>query len=128
MMQNLIFNILLALVVAIAGIIAKTLLPYLKQKKEEAMAKLRATKWAWAADIIDAVVRAVQQTVEQDIHGEEKKQVAVKYIRDILNQAGIYLTEMEINTLIEAAVQTMNENNLQVLPEPLLKYEEGIIK
>ena len=76
-MENLIFNVLMALVVAIVGIIAKTLLPYLKAKEEEALAKLRRTKWSWAADIIDAVVRAVEQTVSDEIHGDDKKALAV---------------------------------------------------
>ena len=124
-MQDLIFNVLMALVVAIAGIIAKSLLPYIKQKKQEAMAKLRATKWAWAADIIDAVVRAVEQTVTDDIHGEEKKQIAIKYISDIFNKAGISLTDTEINTLIEAAVKTMNDNGIIEL-EPIEVNPDGM--
>ena len=63
MMNNMIFNVLMALIVALIGVITKTLLPYLSEKKAEATAKIRQTRWAWAADIIDAVVRAVEQTV-----------------------------------------------------------------
>lgn len=107
-MNNLIFNVLMALVVAICGVIARTLLPYLKAKKEEAMAQIRRTKWAWAADIIDAVVRAVEQTVGEEIHGADKKAVAVEYIKSMFAQSGITLTDDEISKLIEAAVQTMN--------------------
>ena len=128
MMQNLIFNVLMALVVAIVGIVANTLLPYLKQKKEEATAKIRQTKWAWAADIIDAVVRAVEQTVEEDLHGEAKKDVAIQYISDILSRAGLTLSDVEINTLIEAAVNTMNaENTIEF--EPIeVTTEESVIE
>ena len=102
-MENLIFNVLMALVVAIVGIIAKTLLPYLKAKEEEALAKLRRTKWSWAADIIDAVVRAVEQTVSDEIHGDE-----------LLNQNGISLSDKQIDALIEAAVHTMNDSIIDV--------------
>ena len=113
-MENLIFNVLMALVVAIVGIIAKTLLPYLKAKEEEALAKLRRTKWSWAADIIDAVVRAVEQTVSDEMHGDDKKALAVKYITELLNQNGISLSDKQIDALIEAAVHTMNDSIIDV--------------
>ena len=112
--SNLIFNILMALVVAIAGIIARQLLPYLREKKEEATEKIRQTKWSWCADIIDAVVRAVEQTVGDEIHGEEKKAEAVKLIRRIFYQAGLHLSDDQIDALIEAAVQEMNSGTMEV--------------
>lgn len=113
-MNNLLFNVLMALVVTIAGIVAKTLLPYIEQKTAEAEARLRSTKWAWAADIIEAVVRAVEQTVAEDIHGQEKKDQAIYYITRLLQENGIDLTSEEIDTLIEAAVQALNENYIKI--------------
>lgn len=113
-MNNLVFNVLMALIVAMIGVITKTLLPYLKEKKEEATAKIRQTRWAWAADIIDAVVRAVEQTVSDEIHGEGKKEIAVKYIEELLAQNGIELSHEQIDALIEAAVQAMNEGTIQI--------------
>lgn len=107
----------MALIVAIAGIVAKTLLPYLEEKRAEVEAKLRNTRWSWAVDIVDAVVRAVEQTVEEDIHGEEKKRIAIKYIEKLLNDNGIALTYDEINTLVEAAVNTMNSGFISVETE-----------
>ena len=103
-MEKLIFNVLMALVVA------RELLPYIEKKKEEAEAKIRRTKWAWTVDIVDAVVRAVEQTVTEDIHGKEKKEIAEKYIEKFLKEYGINITYTEIDALIEAAVHTMNEN------------------
>ena len=116
-MNNLFFNICMALIVAIAGIVAKTLLPYLEEKRAEVEAKLRNTRWSWAVDIVDAVVRAVEQTVEEDIHGEDKKRIAIKYIEKLLNDNGIALTYDEINTLVEAAVNTMNSGFISVETE-----------
>lgn len=113
-MEKLIYEVLLALIVAIAGIIAKSLIPYLKQKEAEALAKLRQTQWAWAADIIEAVVRAVEQTVSEEIHGEDKKAIAVRYITDIFRQNGIELSHEQIDKLIEAAVQAMNQQSIQI--------------
>ena len=116
-MNNLFFNICMALIVAIAGIVTKTLLPYLEEKRAEVEAKLRNTRWSWAVDIVDAVVRAVEQTVEEDIHGEDKKRIAIKYIEKLLNDNGIALTYDEINTLVEAAVNTMNSGFISVETE-----------
>lgn len=109
-MNELVFNILMALIVAIVGIIAKELLPFIKQKQEELDAQLRKTEWAWAADIVDAVVRAVEQTVADNIHGQDKKDIAIKYINNLLEENGLdYLSDDQINALIEAAVNSMNE-------------------
>lgn len=112
-MDKLVFNILLALAVAIAGIIAKNVLPFLKAKKEEALAKLRETKFAFAADIIDAVVRAVEQTVSEELHGDDKKNLAIKYIQELLAQNGIAITAEQLDVLIESAVQAMNEAKIE---------------
>lgn len=108
MMNTLIFNVLMAVTVSLAGVIMKTLLPYLKEKKEETTARIRKTRWAWAADIIDAVVRAVEQTVSEEVHGEEKKEIAVDYISKLLRQNGLDLSREQVDALVEAAVQTMN--------------------
>jgi len=113
-MEKLVYNILFALIVAIAGIIARELLPYLKNKQAEVTASLRRTQWAWAADIVDAVVRAVEQTVSQEVHGEGKKDIALHYIQRILKENGIELTDDQIDALIEAAVQAMNENYIRI--------------
>lgn len=116
-MNNLLMNVLTAVIVAMIGIITTELLPFLIAKKDEALAKMRRTKWAWAADIIDAAVRAVEQTVAEDVHGINKKKLAVNYIMPWLSKNGITLTEDEIDQLIEAAVQAMNAERLEVETE-----------
>ena len=116
-MNNLLMNVLTAVIVALIGVITTQLLPFLTAKKDEALAKMRRTKWAWAADIIDAAVRAVEQTVAEDVHGINKKKLAVNYIMPWLSKNGITLTEDEIDQLIEAAVQAMNAERLEVEAE-----------
>ena len=113
-MNNLLMNVLTAVIVAMIGVITTQLLPFLTAKKDEALAKMRRTKWAWAADIIDAAVRAVEQTVAEDVHGINKKKLAVNYIMPWLQKNGITLTEDEIDQLIEAAVQAMNAEKIEV--------------
>jgi LL-H family phage holin len=125
MAEKLVFNILMAIVVALAGIIAKELLPYLKRKQEELTARLRKTQWAFAADIVDAVVRAVEQTVSEELHGAGKKDLAVRYIRELLKQNGIYVTAEQLDALIEAAVQAMNAGTIKV---ETLEAREGEIE
>lgn len=114
MVNQLAFNICMALIVALIGVITKTLLPYLKAKKDEATTALRQTRWAWAADIIDAVVRAVEQTVEDGVHGEVKKDEATRLIMDFFRTNHIDLTQEQISALIESAVQAMNSNTIEV--------------
>lgn len=114
MVSTLIYNTLLALIVALIGVITKTLLPYLRAKKEEATTAIRKTKWAWAADIIDAVVRAVEQTVEDGVHGEAKKAEATRLVFDFFRANHIDLTQEQVSALIESAVQAMNSNTIEV--------------
>ena len=114
MLNTMVFNILVALTVALVGIVTRQLLPYLREKRIEATEKIRQTQWSWCADIIDAVVRAIEQTVSDEIHGEDKKAEAAKLIGRIFYQAGLHMTEDQIDALIEAAVQSMNANSLEV--------------
>ncbi len=111
MLNDLIFNVLLALVVGICGVIAHELIPYLHEKTYEAMKALEATKWSWAVGIINEVVRAVEQTVLEE-HGEEKKAIAHQMIWKAMKAADLYLSDEQIDMLIEAAVQAMNEGKL----------------
>lgn len=123
-MDTLIFNVLVAVVVALIGVITKSLLPFLRAKKDEAMARLRRTRWAWAADIVDAAVRAVEQTLSEELHGDDKKYAAASQIRKILGQNGLSLTEDQIDTLIEAAVQAMNAETIEIETEEKAEEEE----
>lgn len=111
MLNELIFNVCLALVVAICGVIARELIPFLREKHNEVIKRIEATKWAWAADIVNEVVRAVEQTVIEK-HGDEKKAIAHRLILKAMKEAGIYLSDEQIDTLIESAVQTLNEDRL----------------
>lgn len=113
MMNDIIFNLLTAVVVAIIGAIANELLPYIKKKKVEAEIQIRQTRWAWVADIVDAAVRAVEQTMAGHLHGQEKKDAAKRYVREILDKNGIRLDDGQIDTLIEAAVRAMNQEILE---------------
>lgn len=112
--STLVFNVISALVLALIGVITKTLLPYLRAKKDEALTALAHTKWSWAVDVVSAVVLAVEQTAEEYMHGEVKKDAATRLITDFFRQNGIDLTTEQISTLIETAVKQMNSNVIEV--------------
>lgn len=119
-MNELIFNVLLAVITALVGIVVKQLIPYLKERKVSADAALKRTRWAWVTEITDAAVRAVEQTAKGAIHGEDKKQAAMAYTKSVLQKSGITMSDEQISTLIEAAVQAMNAQAITI-EEPVLE-------
>ena len=124
MMNELVFNICLAIVVAIFGIIAKSVIPFLRAKKDAAMEQLRSTRYFWIADIVDSVVNAVEQTVKDEIHGDDKKQLAIRYIMEILKENNVEISAEQLSTLIEAAVKAMND----ALPEEIIAVPDNEIE
>ena len=118
-MNDLFFKVLLAVITALIGVIVNQAIPYLKGKYAEAEAKVRQTKWSWAMDVADAAVRAVEQTAAEAIHGNEKKDLAKQFVQSALEQAGVKMTDYQIDTLIEAAVQAMNAQAITI-EEPVL--------
>lgn len=129
MMNELVFNICLAIVVAIFGIIAKSVIPFLKAKKDAAMEQLRDTRWFWVADLVDSAVAAVEQTVKDDMHGDDKKELAMHYIMEVLKENNIEISVDQLNTLIEAAVKAMNDDLpdstvIDAEPDEEIKTEE----
>ena len=59
-----------------------------------------------------AVAKTVVQFVEQcfkDVHGADKLHIALNRACEILNEKGINVTTLEMETLIEAAVAEFNE-------------------
>ena len=124
MMNDLFFKVLLAVITALIGVIVNQAIPYLKGKYAEAEAKVRQTKWSWAMDVADAAVRAVEQTASEAIHGNGKKDLAKQFVKSALEQAGVKMTDYQIDTLIEAAVQAMNADAIKI-EEPANIVTEG---
>lgn len=64
-------------------------------------------------EIKQAVCRTVVRTVEQlykDLHGEEKLHKAMGRASKILEEYGISISEYELVSMIEAAVNEFNDN------------------
>lgn len=67
-----------------------------------------------------AVVRDCVKMVEQvykDIHGQEKFDKAKESILTILEEKGIVISELEMDVLIEAAVQEINKTKEIIFEE-----------
>ena len=91
-------TILYAVITAVGGyigIVAKNLYAkYINDKTKEKVAK--------------TVVQAVEQ-VYKDLHGEEKLNIALDSASEMLEQKGVFVTDLELRMLIEAAVGEFNE-------------------
>lgn len=73
-----------------------------------------------------SVARTVVQGVEQiykDLHGKEKLDKALEAAAAMLLENGIYVTDLELRMLIEAAV---GEFNQVFTAQPLLEIADGI--
>lgn len=60
--------------------------------------------------VVKTVVKAVKQ-LYHDMDGEQKLDIAIDNITEMLMEKGISITELEVRMLIEAAVEEMNENS-----------------
>ena len=101
MFQSMIIDLVLAIICGVTVWVVKTTVPYIK-------AKLESTRYAWAADIIDYTVRAYEQMTEGSGQGDHKYQMVLNQVKAEFEKLGIKLTDRQISTLIEAAVQAMN--------------------
>ena len=59
-------------------------------------------------EVVDTTVKYVEQ-VYKDIHGEEKLNKAKEKALDWLNDKGISISEVELEILVEAAVNGFNQ-------------------
>ncbi len=69
-----------------------------------------------AKDVCRTTVRYVEQ-VYKDLHGREKLRKAMERAADILVSKGIFISENELESLLEAAVNEFNDNFSKTDPE-----------
>ena len=95
---NVILPVIATAVIGIAGYLGTQIKGILQRRADE------KTK----ISVARTVVLAVEQ-IYKDLHGEEKKQMAIEGIRQMLDEKGITITDLEINMLMEAAVAKFND-------------------
>ena len=103
MREEIIYTAAQLLIMIISTLVARYLIPMLKQQTENEKVKQLAMWAEWA-------VRWAEQ-IYHDETGAQRKEHVVQLIMDIARKSNIPLsmfTEQQIDALIEAAVKTMN--------------------
>ena len=129
-MNDIIYNLLLAVITAMGAAFVRYALPWLKKQATKAETDLREKNYTFAAEIIKNLVLAVEQTVsgsgqgevkfdtnlvlavEQTVSGSGQGEVKFDTVESIAKQAfkdaHITITDTQLETLIESAVHSMN--------------------
>lgn len=108
-MQELFVNLIVAIICGLIAWVVKVTIPYIK-------VKIESGRYGWAAEIIEYTVRAYEQ-LEGSGNGDHKYRLVVDQVTAELAKLGINLTDRQISTLIEAAVQAMNAEKMEITNE-----------
>lgn len=104
-MNDVVFEILKAVLVLVIILIAKYLVPWIKLQVE-------GTKHEWLLKWVELAVRSAEQTVLGDKTGPEKKAIVTKFLKEQLQQKNISISDEHLNTLIKAAVYAMKQEQV----------------
>lgn len=99
-MNDILFGILEAVIVAAVAAVARYLIPYIRER-------LRQSRYSWLVDVIDAAVRAFEQIIGSG-NGEQKKAAVISYVNEWLVSHHVDITTDQLDKLIESAVNVMN--------------------
>ena len=100
-MNDILFEILKAVLILAVILLMRYAVPWMKQVVED-------TKYAWAVNWVGTAVRSAEQTIFGDKRGEEKKAIVTQFIKEQLIKKNITMSDKQLENLIEAAVFTMN--------------------
>lgn len=98
-MDDILFEVLKVVVMLVALLIARYLVPWLKEKL--------------GADTLTSIQTWVKYAVEmaQQVHwdekGEDRKAIVTEFLKEILSAKKITISDEQLNVLIEAAVKEM---------------------
>ena len=118
-MSEIVFEIIKLIVMLAALIIARYLVPWLKEKiGAEKLAQIE--KWTKYA------VEMAQQ-VYWPQSGEDRKAIVTEFLREILIAKNISISEGQLDVLIEAAVKEMKmQENTGIIVESEVEIEEEV--
>lgn len=100
-MNDILFEILKAVVVLAVILITRYAVPYLKQVAEN-------SKYEWIVKWVGVAVQSAEQTIKNS--GKDKKAIVTEFIKSQLIQKNISISDEQLDNLIESAVYAMNEN------------------
>ena len=104
-MNDVLFNLILALISILGAIITGVIVPYIKERLgNEKLAKYEY--WASMA------VQCAEMIFKEQGMGETKKKYVVNFLNEMFNKDKVVITEEQIEILVESAVKEMklNEN------------------
>ena len=103
MPRDIIFELLKLTIMIVALIFTRYVVPWFKAKTDnETMHTL--------IDLASQAVLAAEQIHQAPGDGPKRKEIVTKFIKEILIQKNISISDEEIDVLIEAAVKEMNMN------------------
>lgn len=111
-MNDIIFEILKAAVVLVLVLVTRYAVPWLKLQADN-------TKYKWLLQWTELAVKAAEQTIfGTDTSNADRKAIVTEFLKKQLIEKNISLSEEQLDTLIEAAVYTLNQEQTQyILPE-----------
>lgn len=101
-MNDILYEILRATTVLLMILFFRYALPYFKQLLENSKYEC-IVKWA------EIAVKSAEQTVFGDKKGPERKAIVTKFIKKMLLQKNISISDEQLNNIIEAAVFAMKK-------------------
>lgn len=99
-MNEILYEILKSVLVLVLILITRYAVPYLKQKVEN-------SKYEWVVKWAEIAVKSTEQTIFGDKKGPERKAIVTEFIKKMLVQKNISLSDEQLNNIIEAAVFAM---------------------
>ena len=103
-MNEVLFDVLLFVVIICTVAVSGTVIPWIKSQIHE-------SEYAEFLDIVEKAVRKAEQTIKASGQGKIKKANVIAFITAWLNTHDIKITEEQLDTLIEAAVFSMNNGD-----------------
>ena len=100
--NDLIFKTLEVVIIVIATIIARYVIPWIKQKVN--IAKIESI-YQWT----DKFVHAAEQLIQGEKMGEEKLKAVSMWLKEKSDEIGLEMTDEEIRVLIESFVYTLKQ-------------------
>ena len=100
-MNEVLFNVLLFITILCLTALTGTIIPWLK-------AQIHDSEYSELLDAVEQAIRKAEQKIKGVKQGAVKKAQVVAFLRDWLGRHSIKITEEQLDTLIEAAVWSMN--------------------
>lgn len=101
-MNDVLFEVLKAVVVLVIVLLTRYAVPWIKLQVDN-------TRYEWVIQCAELAVKSAEQTILGSKTGAEKKAIVTKFLREQLQQKNISLSDEQLNTLIEAAVYTLKQ-------------------